>query len=181
MAVRFLARDLLSVDHVLTDAQLARLGLSGEDFPGLTLTVRPMNDCLREEDVTFRALKEETLARHLPRLPHYAATAAVRHLVGGDVWEIDHKGAELAPDAVWEHGGQKIAVEYDAGYRPATVRRKMEAFRDEYDRIIWATPSAVRSARMAARYPQAQVLTVDYWTPPRTAGHDQSAPDSPVS
>lgn len=167
MAIQPLAFNLLRTDHVLTDAQLARFGLSGSAFPGLTLTVRPMKDGLVEREVTFRALQSETLERHIYRLPHYAATAAVRHELGGEQWVIDKQGSELAPDAVWEVDGQRVAVEYDAGYRPDVVRRKMAFFREAYDQTVWATPSALRTARMQAKYPHVRALTVDYWTPPR--------------
>lgn len=159
---------LLAVDHVLTDAQLARFGLDGQAFPGLRLTVRPMKDSLREETVTFRALQTESLERGLSRLPHYAATAEIRHMLGASNWEIDHQGFELAPDAVWRDDHGQVAIEYDAGYRPGVVRRKMQAFAECYRETVWATPSSLRSARIQARYPQARVLTVDYWSPPRT-------------
>lgn len=167
MAIQPLAFDLLRTDHVLTDAQLARFGLNGSAFPGLTLTVRPMNDSLVEREVTFRALRPETLESQIHRLPHYAGTAAIRHQLGGEQWVIDKQGSELAPDAVWEVNGQRVAVEYDAGYRPKDIRRKMAFFREAYDQTVWATPSALRTARMQAKYPDVRVLTVDYWTPPR--------------
>ncbi len=170
-------RHVLEVDEVVTDAQLARLGLDGARFPGRTLTVRPLTTSERTVDVTFRALSERTLLREHRFLPHLAGRAGVRHAlaIDGENW-LGIGGGRLAesgggsevlgvsarPDAVFRHGALQVAVEYDAGYKAQVVHEKIRSMRG-YDLIVWATPSAARSARMQSMHPGIRVETVRYW------------------
>jgi len=158
--------ELLAVDDVLTDAMLSRVGLDGTRFPGLTLSVQPMRKSSWTVDVTFRAVSDSRL-RDAPisSLSHAAGTAAMRWQLAASAeqWTIDRGGRFHRPDAVMKDGEELIAMEYDAGYDRRTIRRKVRQF-EPYSRLVWATPSAIRSARMKADYPHVEVITVDYWS-----------------
>lgn len=161
---------LLEVDDVLTDAMLSRRGLDASAFPSLTLSVQPMRKSSWSVDVTFRAL---TLSRLLDEAPsslsHSAGTAAIRWQleVPADAWTVDRGGRFHRPDAIWQRGEARVAVEYDAGYDRRTVRKKVRHF-GAFAGVVWGTPSAVRTERMRADDPQVQVLTVDYWSSDQT-------------
>lgn len=163
--IREHAEQLLLVDGVLTDAQLARQGLSGNGFPSLTLTIRPMPRGTQEVDVTFRALSSTQLRMGPGTLTHAAGTAAIRHLVqakGAD-WQTDQGGPWHRPDAVWRGPEGDIGAEYDAGYTYQVARKKVAAFA-EFRQVIWGTPSALRATRLRAEFPELDVRVVDYWT-----------------
>lgn len=160
-------RQALQQDEVLTDIQLERRGLTGTGFPHLPLTVRPHSQSRPEVTVTFYA--SAARLRKPTTLAHSAALAEARyqltaHLPPEDAggWEIDHGGKMSRPDAVWKND---TAVEVDTGYAPGVVRRKMQAFEAFSGGIVWATTSPRRSARLQALYPEAHIITVDYWTP----------------
>ncbi len=160
-------RQAIQRDEVLTGAQLQRRGLDGTGFPSLPLTVRPHSQSRPEVTVTFYA--EPTRLRKPTTLAHSAALAEVRYHLTNTLppeqaghWAIDYGGAMSRPDAVWN---EETAIEVDTGYAALVVRRKMKAFEAFPGGIIWATTSPRRSARLQALYPEARVMTVDYWTP----------------
>ena len=156
---------LLRADEVVTDSQLSNLGLHGERFPGLTMTIRPLPHSKAFCDVTFRALSRARLYAKPSMLPHQAGLAATRQALTATTaeWKVLGNSKSTCPDAEWHQDGRVIAVEYDAGYRQSVVRQKMQAF-EEYDAVVWATPSPLRAERIQRKYPAVRVLTVDYWT-----------------
>lgn len=156
-------RAVLHVDHIVTDTQLARLGLEGVGFPHRILTTRPLTGSTPQRDVTFYALRAEDLD-HPGQLMHFAGVAAIRHSlqVPGEHWTLDLGGRGSRPDAVALLEGQHVAVEYDAGYHPREIRRKVRDFTAEYGRIIWGTPSSLRASRLQGNHPELEVHTVTY-------------------
>lgn len=156
---------LLQVDTVLTDAQLARRGLSGEGFPSITLTIRPMPRGTRELPVTFRALTEARLFREASSLTHLAGTAELRARLSAaaECWHLDHGGRFHRPDATWRTPDGDVAVEYDAGYTLQVARRKVRAF-GTFREIVWGTPSALRASRLQVEFPGVDVRVLDYWS-----------------
>lgn len=165
MVVQAAVRRLLAVDHVLTDAQLDRLGLHGQAFPSLKLTVAPLTSSSRSHDVTFRALRPDILQTSPVRLAHLAGTAAIRHALTQptDGWQADPGGRATRPDAVFTQDDDRWAVEFDAGYGRAAVRRKLRAFEQEYAGVIWGVASAARASHLTDRHPGLHVMTVQYW------------------
>lgn len=167
-----LIRRALTANEVLTDAQLSRHGLSGQQFPSLTLTIRPHSRSDFETDVTFRVLDRKRL-RTPQTLAHSAGLAEIRqqlHQSGQrtlplETWAPDRGGHAQRPDATLHNeDGELLAVEMDSGYAWPTVRRKMRQFSTFTGGIIWGTTSAARTMRIKSFYPEAQVLTVDYWS-----------------
>lgn len=165
-------RRALTANEVLTDAQLRRHGLSGPQFPSLTLTVRPHSRSDFETDVTFRVLDPKRL-RAPQTLAHSAGLAEIRQQLyqSGqsnlplDTWTLDRGGHAQRPDATLHtEQGELLAVEMDSGYAWPTVRRKMRQFLEFTGGVIWGTTSDARTARIKSLYPEAQVLTVDYWS-----------------
>ncbi len=74
----------LSVDGVLCDAQLVRLGVTPDLFPGLPVSIRPnLRSKYGERLVTFRALDEQGLNRFvLHDFRRMAGTAELRSMLG---------------------------------------------------------------------------------------------------
>lgn len=165
MVVQAAVRRLLTADHVLTDAQLGRLGFSGEPFPSLTLSVQPLKCSTPSHDVTFRALSRTVLDTSPTRLAHLAGTAAIRHHLQAPAedWQCDPRGSKIRPDAVLAAPEGQWAVEFDAGYAHQAIQRKLRALDDSYLGIIWGVPSSARAQRLQTQYPALQVVQVQYW------------------
>lgn len=156
--------EALAVDRVLTTAQASRHYGVGEDalrarFPHREVLLRPLNTSAREVVCTF-ITQDEDLIRWEPgwALAHMAGTAGLRHRLGAtpEAWTLEGGYGDHRPDALWRRpDGAVVAVEYDAGYPPATVRRKVAAFSDGgYDELVWGTPSRARTAHLQMRYAQ---------------------------
>lgn len=155
-------RETLVTDRVLTTTQARNLyGLTEQDirarYPAREVLLRPLNTSAREVPCTFVAL-DENLIRWEPgwSLAHMAFTGEMRRHLGAppDEWEPEGGHGDARPDAIWRRpDGSLLAAEYDAGYPPATVRRKILTFSDDtYDELVWATPSPVRTAHLQRQY-----------------------------
>lgn len=155
--------DALATDQVLTAPQAMRHYGVGEDallarFPHRDVLFRPLTTSTRESLSTFIALKAD-LVRWEPgwALAHAAGTAELRHLLGAspEDWSREEGYGDHRPDALWRRpDGAVVAVEYDAGYPPAMVRRKVKAF-GTYDALVWGTPSRARTTHLQLRHAQA--------------------------
>lgn len=156
---------LLETFDVLTDAQLQRRGLSGDGFPKLTLTVRPLSVSTPEVEVSFRALSKERLGHAGVTLAHAAGTAETGVQLGAQPgsWLLDRGGHHHRPDAVLTRPDGPVAIEFDAGYPMRVVDKKVKAFQ-EFRGIVWGTPSELRASRLRAYYPELDVRVVDYWS-----------------
>jgi len=157
-------RETLVTDRVMTTTQAEHLyGLTEQDirgrYPARDVLLRPLNTSAREVTCTFVAL-DENLIRWEPgwSLAHTAFTGEIRRHLGAppSEWEPEgvHGQGNHRPDALWRRpDGRLLVAEYDAGYTPATVRRKVQAFTDgTYDELVWATPSRVRTAHLQRQY-----------------------------
>lgn len=164
----------LEVDEVLTGAQLARAGLTGNGVPSRELSVRPLvtSKTELEEPVRFFARTSAFLLKRPADLAHLAGIAESRRILGvsGDRWMLDRGGYRQRPDAVFPDAqGDLIAVEFDAGYPRPVVRHKVRSFSTSFAGLVWATPSVVRARHLRSAYPEMRVMCVDYWSMPQTS------------
>jgi hypothetical protein len=196
-------RRMLELDRVLTTAQLERRGLlQAADWlklPRITYTCRTrVTQPDSGVDLTFVALDEEWL-RNTPReLMHWAALgearAGVLRLGFLDSYQWQHvelsggrrthlPDAELIGRADFNHNDCSVkfdndsSVEFDAGYSPAKVERKMEAAAEAgYRLLIWATSIHSRTVTVSDQARRLHnlgllpgvdgviVLFVDFWS-----------------
>lgn len=157
----------LATDRVLSDAQVRRLGLDARALPGLTLTVRPLAKSAKFFDVTLRTLDQRDLqVNSVGTLLHLVGLAQMRLDLGVEAerWTVIGGGAGTRPDGELLMEGAVLAVEFDAGYASPLCTAKIQAFRENYDGVIWGTTSELRAQRLRARYPDVHVITVDYWS-----------------
>jgi hypothetical protein len=167
MQQRQLGVQVLTVDGVLCDGQLERLGVKPSLFPGRTESVHPVvQRRYGERQVTFRALTLEALDRAVHDLSHLAGTAEIRRALAipEEGWVsggYGYMGNE--PDARAVVDGVPTLVEFDTGkYCARKVRKKMRAF-GKQGQVVWGTTSPLRADRIAQRYPEAKVLYVPWW------------------
>jgi hypothetical protein len=110
--------------------------------------------------VTFLCADEEAVALEDWQLRHLAGLAAARHRLRapGARWRVtafgraerDRDGRWLPdciPDAIWEAGWSRVALEYDAGsHRLETVAEKARVYADSYAQQLWLAATAERCA-----------------------------------
>lgn len=168
-----MARLELAVDRVITKEQAQRrynftVAELRRLFCYRPAEVKPLARSSRFVQTAFVALpSEEEFLRWAPawELAHLAGTAEIRTLLGASVddWTLDEATMRgNRPDAVWRRGEQVVAVEYDAGYPPKVVAEKIQSFQD-YDALVWGTPSAVRMGHLRSVYhrPERQFVLAD--------------------
>jgi len=137
-------------------------------LPSRTMQVRPLRSSAQSVSATFIALEEGEL-RYAPgwALAHTAGTAALRHLLGvkrGE-WEREASFGTHRADATWHRPGQGlVAIEYDAGYGPATVKEKLKAFSEVYEAVVWGTTSSARANHIEGKHaaPRRHFVQVDW-------------------
>jgi hypothetical protein len=143
----------LQCDLALTTGQVARLyglhvdTLEREGFclttHAIALTARSRASAVRE--VTFVTLEPDARAGHALR--HLVSVAELRHRLGAtpESWQVKHAGPIITPDAEWQRGSSRIAVEFDASrYALSTVHEKAAFFRHAFDGQVWAVSSEIR-------------------------------------
>lgn len=187
-------RAALSVDLVVTGAQLERWGLARAavwlDLPRITRTCRTrVTQSESDTDLTFVALTDGDLNRSPRDLMHLAALAEARRsrvLEPGEVWRhVALRGRSQATQADAEiiqtrDPGRRSdwAVEFDAGYSPGRIAQKLEgAVAAGYTRVLWATSIHARTRTVRAqavhlqrrgRLPDLVLIEtrfVDFWSP----------------
>lgn len=161
--------DLSVMDRVVTLGQVERhYDLSVQDLRG-SLALReavhaPLVDSSKRVRTTFATTPElEEWMRWRPawELAHLAGTAELRHMLGvarvtgqgaAQRWVLEGGFGEERPDAEWlTPDGKRVAIEYDGGYPPLVVQKKLRAFR-KYDAVYWGTPSLIRRAHLYSRH-----------------------------
>jgi hypothetical protein len=166
---RQVAARLLQANHVLCDAQLARLGLRPDPFPHRDVLVRTsVKDGTTSRIVRFRALEPRTLKQRGSMLAHLAGTAEVGLMLGADPtqWTVCPGSDKTIPDARYESPAGLVLVEYDAGgYTARVVRDKVRAFQKE-GRVIWATSSALRAESIASHHQGIRTYYTPWWEGP---------------
>lgn len=189
-----LREDLRRLDKVMTLAQVQRHYLlsfddlkKDSDFLYRTARFGPLSTSSLRVTTVFVTFKEgerskagrgnAELLRWQPgwKLAHLAGTAELRLMLGAtrisgavsQSWVLEGGYGDLRPDATWmTPEGQRVAIEYDAGYPAPVVRDKLRSFQS-YDLVYWGTPSAARQTNLQSRYPgQAEFLKLDFFTPP---------------
>ncbi|WP_216325965.1 hypothetical protein [Deinococcus aestuarii] len=161
-------RAALALDRTLTTVQLERRGLlqaaTWLGLPQVTLTCRTRTTQPHSDtDLSFVALDARWLSRPPRDLMHDAGLGEARH-------RIEQRG-DMPPRAVWQHvtlaGRQRVhlpdaevliphpqrqmdwAVEFDAGYSPQRIERKLEAAASAgYRWMFWATSVHDRTTRV---------------------------------
>lgn len=148
--------DWFGLDLATPDAQDELLEFVWISKRKIALSHRSRNP----EPVTFLCTDEETVALEDWQLRHLAGLAAARHRlrVPGADWRVtafgraerDRDGRWLPdciPDAIWEAGLSRVALEYDAGsHRLETVGEKARVYADNYDQQLWLAATAERCA-----------------------------------
>ncbi|WP_161882798.1 hypothetical protein [Deinococcus alpinitundrae] len=161
-------RRMLRTDRVLTTAQLERRGLGAAaawlDLPRIRLTCRTrVTQSDSATDLTFVALEPAWLKQPPRELMHWAGLAEVRPRLEAS-WarrsprrmiHLDPAGRQRShlPDAeaLDPEGGDDYAVEFDAGYAPTRIAKKMEAAAAAGYRVLyWATSIHARTTTVAA-------------------------------
>jgi hypothetical protein len=143
----------LQCDLALTTGQVARFyGLQPQALEpaGFTLTTHALAPTARSRpgavrEVVFVTLEEDARAGHAMR--HLVGVAELRQRLQARVqdWQVHEFGAIITPDAVWQRGSSRIAVEFDASrYALATVHEKAQYFRNAFDGQVWAVSSETR-------------------------------------
>ena len=126
-----------------------------QTLPTRALMTRPLKSSTCVREVTFVTLTDDLL-RWTPAwaLAHQAGTAELRHLLGAhrQDWQREPVLGSHRADASWDNAGSLIAVEYDAGYPPATVRAKLGAFEQDFTAVVWGTLSGTRRQHLESRH-----------------------------
>lgn len=143
--------ETLKRDFVYTDAHLQVLRLDPSSRPPWVVRVeRPIAN-LTGQELALRAFyfPEGLGLEEVPAfvLRHLAGVARMRLVLGvppePGVWEVDLDPVHVhhAPDALWLDKGERVAVEYDAGYPKPIVLEKLYGLAYRYDRQIWGAPT----------------------------------------
>jgi hypothetical protein len=156
----------LETDLVLSERQVWRhYGATLEDcerngYAVRSVLVAPTVHRKATRPVQFVSLEPQTLEDY--ELRHLAAVAEVRHVLRADPrnWRVVQHAASTSPDAIWRHGLETWAIEFDAGaYSRATLLEKARSFRARYDDHIWAVASVSRAITVA-RYTTVQPVNI---------------------
>ena len=139
----------LRLDLVYTDWHLNFLGMDRKTLPPWVVPVERVLPIMvgQEETLhTFYVLKDLAEEKGFV-LRHLAGLATMRLLLKAETssWKVDrnpvHSGP--TPDAIWLRG-ERIAIEYDAGYPKETVLGKMYGMSYRFPLQIWGAPTRVR-------------------------------------
>jgi len=90
-------------------------------------------------------------------LRHLAGVAELRYrlVAPKEAWSVDADPVHFAPtpDAVLISKGERIAVEYDAGYPLSIAKNKMLAMGEKYPRQVWGVVTEERKRALTALIP----------------------------
>jgi len=90
-------------------------------------------------------------------LRHLAGVAELRYrlLASKEVWSVDADPVHFAPtpDAVLLSKGERIAVEYDAGYPLLIAKNKILAMGEKYPKQVWGVVTEERKKTLMALIP----------------------------
>lgn len=162
---------ILKVEHALTVGQArSRFGLGRTDLARLEDAglVHLCTHCLSRSgdgkrfEITFVCRNARTAARPDDSLRHLAGVAEMRCALRADLlhWNLKmlanpQRNYVLGPipDAIWEMGNVKVAIEFDAGtHTLATVQEKILAYAQHYPSQIWAVSSGQRGQNILAEF-----------------------------
>jgi hypothetical protein len=149
----------LQCDRALTTGQVARfygLHVDTLEREGFRLTTHAIAPTARSRasavrEVVFVTLESDVRAGHALR--HLVSVAELRHRLGAapEAWRVKHAGPVITPDAEWQRGSSRIAVEFDASrYALSTVHEKAAFFRHAFDGQVWAVSSETRRNSLSA-------------------------------
>jgi hypothetical protein len=167
----------LECDGVLTAEQVRRhyrctlKQLLQHNVKVATVPVTATRYATRVHKVRFATLEKRLLSLPGTGLRHLAGLAELRHHLEAEP-ESWNRSEGLAhgkgrPDALWQRGELKLAIEFDAGgYSEKKIVKKMLAFRAWSDEQVWGTASQAH-ARLIERcaretFTPARVLVV-HW------------------
>lgn len=156
--------EALRVDFVYTEGHLKLMGLDPKRPPEWVVVAERPISLLTGQEVTFKkfffpqGLDLEKAAPFVLR--HLAGVARMRMVLGVPPdpkrWmvDLDPVHQESAPDALWLNGGERIAIEYDAGYPKPIVLEKFYGLARRHDRQIWGAPTWTRAGYLGKLVPE---------------------------